>query len=287
MFPDFLCIGAQKAGTTWLHRNLSRHPDVWLPSVKEVHYFDYSVRFPSPLSRKYYNDRWRRQLARRLRERLGARDFSGLGWDLDYFFSRRDDRWYARIFEPGNGKRTGDVTPAYSRLDEDQVASIAGLLPTARIVFLMRDPIDRAWSSARMSSDRRGLDLADDGRWKSHFDNQKRLRGNYLRTLRLWREHYPEERFLVGFFEEILESPEELLLRVLDFLGARAQRELIPETARRRFNESSVVEMPAEVERYLAGMYLDDLRELEAMFGAPVRPWLARAERMADGAAAS
>jgi hypothetical protein len=38
--PDFLVIGAQRAGTTWLHRVLSQHPRLWLPPVKELHYFD-------------------------------------------------------------------------------------------------------------------------------------------------------------------------------------------------------------------------------------------------------
>jgi len=39
-YPDFLGIGAQKAGTTWLHLNLRRHPGVWLPPVKELQYFN-------------------------------------------------------------------------------------------------------------------------------------------------------------------------------------------------------------------------------------------------------
>ena len=38
--PTFICIGAQKAGTTWLYENLSRHPDVVMPPMKEIHYFD-------------------------------------------------------------------------------------------------------------------------------------------------------------------------------------------------------------------------------------------------------
>lgn len=40
MYPDFLVIGAQKAGTSWLYRNLKYHKQVWLPPVKELHYFD-------------------------------------------------------------------------------------------------------------------------------------------------------------------------------------------------------------------------------------------------------
>jgi hypothetical protein len=45
-FPEFLGIGAQKAGTTWLFENLRHHPDLFLPPVKEVHYFDVDYRRP-------------------------------------------------------------------------------------------------------------------------------------------------------------------------------------------------------------------------------------------------
>ena len=38
--PDFLCVGAQKAGTSWLYRQLEPHPDFWMPPVKELHYLD-------------------------------------------------------------------------------------------------------------------------------------------------------------------------------------------------------------------------------------------------------
>ena len=44
--PDFLVIGAQRAGTTWLHRVLSEHPALWLTPVKELHYFDKPHRDP-------------------------------------------------------------------------------------------------------------------------------------------------------------------------------------------------------------------------------------------------
>src|SRR5436189_2997752 len=38
--PDFVCIGAHKAGSTWLYQQLDSHPDFWMPPVKELHYFD-------------------------------------------------------------------------------------------------------------------------------------------------------------------------------------------------------------------------------------------------------
>ena len=42
--PDFLCVGAQKAGTSWLYQQLEPHPDFWMPPVKELHYFDQPTR---------------------------------------------------------------------------------------------------------------------------------------------------------------------------------------------------------------------------------------------------
>ena len=44
--PDFLGIGAQKAGTTWLHENLRCHPSLYLPDEKELHYFDWHFHRP-------------------------------------------------------------------------------------------------------------------------------------------------------------------------------------------------------------------------------------------------
>ena len=73
MFPDFLVIGAQKAGTTWLHRNLQAHPQVWMPKEKELHYFDEKIAADGwallqALGRaRPADERWRRQVGSRLR----------------------------------------------------------------------------------------------------------------------------------------------------------------------------------------------------------------------------
>ena len=66
MFPDFIGIGAQKAGTTWLHRNLQAHPQIYMPR-KEVHYFDRKIRDrTNPVSRFFgkrdIDVQWRRQV---------------------------------------------------------------------------------------------------------------------------------------------------------------------------------------------------------------------------------
>jgi hypothetical protein len=42
--PDFLCIGAQKAGTRWLYDQVAAHPGAWLPPIKELHFFNRGVK---------------------------------------------------------------------------------------------------------------------------------------------------------------------------------------------------------------------------------------------------
>ena len=113
MYPDFLGIGAQKAGTTWLGRNLQAHPEVWMPRVKEVHYFDEKIHESRNttlrLVRRIFgasgaNRRWRRQVRRRARKhlrRFSRKDFS---WDLNYYVGVPSDGWYASLFEPGKGR---------------------------------------------------------------------------------------------------------------------------------------------------------------------------------------
>ena len=76
VYPDFVGIGAQMAGTTWLGHNLQLHPEIWMPGIKELHYFNERINDPkNPISRLYgkvwgkgtVNRRWRRQVRSRLR----------------------------------------------------------------------------------------------------------------------------------------------------------------------------------------------------------------------------
>jgi len=52
-FPDFIGIGAARSGTTWVARQLAQHSDVWLPRIKELHYFSRSLKYDGP---SYLND---------------------------------------------------------------------------------------------------------------------------------------------------------------------------------------------------------------------------------------
>ena len=281
MLPNFLCIGAQKAGTTWLHTTLSRHPETWLPPVKEVDFWFHSRQRPSPFSYAFYDGRWRRHFARA----LGGPLWREPGWYANYFFRERTLDWYARLFEPGRGRCTGDVTPSYAKLTPEEIALVKLTMPQAKIIYLMRDPIDRAWSGARMWADQHGCDV---GRrdWTGYCERAKARHGDYVGVLRNWRAHFPPAQILVGFTEDIANAPEQLWLRVCSFLGVTATPELLPSNLRVRANASSHAALPRAIEFELAKLYIDDLRELEREFGASVEPWRRRAERVLAGGAA-
>ena len=227
MFPDFVGIGAQKAGTTWLHRNLQAHPGIWMPREKELHYFDEKIKQEGWLWDRLRGDRpmdkrWRRQAETRLRQLPKERSLRGAGWDLKYFLGRPDDGWYASLFEAGGGKVTGEATPDYAILDRDEVAHVYGIMPDAKIVFMMRSPLERPWSAMDMRTRIRGESIEEikDKKFYRRFDNKgSRIRTEYSRTLENWGAFYPADRIFVGFLEDVHFFPDRLLGDLYAFLG--------------------------------------------------------------------
>lgn len=288
--PRFLGIGAQKAATTWLEHCLRKHPAIWLPPRKELHYFDVrengwwgARRVFGPRSALR---RLRRELAPRLRADVRYLDIKGLRWDLRYFFGRRTDAWYLSLFPRESGSVSGEITPAYSTLDETGVAHVHRLLPDVKLIFLMRDPIDRSWSQMRM-------DLAGKGRRIEELSLEDlvaiargdsiALRSDYGRTLRNWGRHFPAHRFFVRFLEDVRDRPELLLEELFDFLGVARYLPLDANLLKRRVHARSGPEIPPRLARELARLHLDTIRAVESRFGGAAVAWRERAERLAAG----
>ena len=282
MFPNFLCIGSQKSGTTWLYENLKQHPEIWLTPVKEIHFFDYYLYHPSPFRPRFYTRRWREQFRSEAKHFLSSCNFSKLKWNVKFFFKPHTTEWYSSIFEPGREKITGDITPAYSTLDINQVSYIHELMPNAKIIFLMRNPIDRAWSQVKMLAEENNLNLNNISRefiFKTINSKRQILRGDYKRTLYNWQTYY-KEQFFIGFFEEITERPEDFLVRLCRFLEIDASREIVPETIRDKINIGVNLSVPSDVAHYLAKMYYEDIKELYKLFDGYAGRWLEYAEKL-------
>ena len=230
--PDFLGIGAQKSGTTWLHHNLSQHPEVWLPPVKELHYFDHPHRTPSALLLPLRG--WQARRARKELPRLwhSRRQPALLRWHLRFLLGVRCPGWYASLFEPGPGQICGEITPGYDTLDATAVARIRTLMPGLRIVYLLRDPLERLWSGLAMHADRCGwgpLDTLPRGRLMGYLDWDLPLRHcDYVANLATWERHFTRERVHVDFFDRLACEPAALFADLCGFLGVDASAARVP-----------------------------------------------------------
>jgi hypothetical protein len=288
MYPDFIGIGAQKAGTTWLYRNLRTHPQIHMPH-KEVHYFDRRIHDRSNALTRLFGGReadaqWRRRVKRDLTQMAKKRSLEDLAWIYRYYMTSYDDEWYASVFQPEEGEVAGEITPAYSALDRDGVAHVFGLMPEAKIVFFVRNPIERVWSNTVMSFDKvRKASVGfvpDDELFRKLERKGARKRTDYLGTLENWGAFYPEDRIFVGFLEDVRFRPAELLKRLYGFLGVDQSFE--PPRPSKRVHTRSSGEMPRRVAVHLARAYLDEIKQLHERFGGYASFWYYCAERLIE-----
>lgn len=183
--PNFLYIGPDKAGSSWLHEALIVHPQVYLSPAKDLYFFD------------RYHDR-------------------GIEWYESQFAGAADD--HAVV---------GEVCQDYLA-DPRCPSRIAAVIPDAKLMVTVRDPVDRAFSSY--------LYMRKHGLGPPTFAKALRSEpeliehGRYGVQLRRFREFFPSDRLHVAVFDDLGADPQRYLDDVTDFLGL-ARMELTPELA--------------------------------------------------------
>jgi hypothetical protein len=269
--PDFLVIGAQRAGTTWLHRVLRRHPELWLPPVKELHYFD-----KLSTSGNWKKERWRRAL------------MSGPScldpWHIRYLLGEPNDEWYARLFHKAQQKGliAGEITPAYAALDEDVFRRIQNLNSEIKLVFVMRDPVERAWSAVNNSFKK--------GRIGGSLTVEKALaraglppftaRSAYTETIKRLEAIFPSRQLYFSFFDDLRDQPDSFTARLLSFLGVNpgvVKRQWLPQAVNSAVPGKPV---PLEFQREMAKVYTPMIGKLCERFEGPPHHWRLRYEAL-------
>ena len=208
-----------------------------------------------------------------------------LQWNVKYYLGSYDDRWYASLFRQGAGKVTGEITPAYSILEPDDVAHIHAIMGEAKVIYLLRNPIDRDWSSLRHrhreADSKRPVSARRLDALKRQLMESKNLRrGDYLKTIKIWRRFFPEDQIFIGFFDDISHNPLGLLTQIFEFLGVAASPKHASEVAYDRINASQQDQMPESVRLFLAEYYYEMLNELSDIIGGHANSWLEEAEVM-------
>jgi hypothetical protein len=252
LLPDYLVIGAQRAGTTSLHRYLVQHPGVrTMLRTKGVHFFDVNY-----------------------------------GRGMAWYASRFPSRLYAWTVARRHGLelRTGEASPYY--LFHPHVpARVAEHLPRVKLIVLLRDPVQRAYSHyqhevargfetlsfeeaieaepARLAGETERLAAEPLYNSFAHQHHSYLARGRYHEQLERWRARFPDDQLLVLSSERFFREPEGTFRRVLDFL------ELPPFTpdAYERHNAHDYRRMGAAVRERLVEHYREPNRRLYESLG--------------------
>lgn len=273
--PGFLCIGAQKAGTTWLFEQLRRHPRLWSPPIKELHYFDH---LHTPRNRAWTAGHVRGAVHRALAGHLGKPrvDWSYVGYLAEMAAGELfTETWYRRCFDRPKAldRLCYDITPEYGSIDDEGIAHVLRLLPQVRILFIVRDPLDRALSQLRMNVGRlaaRGSggaaasDAATLLRMCEHPDIADR--GNYRGHIPRWQAAVPAERLLILPYGLLRVDPAGFIRRIEDSLGV-GRCDAYDLGA--QVHASRKFEMPAAVIDRLAAACAPQYDYLARAFGQP------------------
>jgi hypothetical protein len=266
--PDFLIIGTKRGGTTSLYYDILKLPQVitlfpsarYLPKANEtkgVHFFD------SNYSR---GERWYRSF-------------------MPSTFARRTAE--RRV---GKNVIVGEASPYY--LFHPLAAErAAAMVPGARLIVLLRDPVMRTYShwKERRRSDAEPLDFADALRAEPDrlLGEERRLRNDpsyysyaheqqsyvaqsrYVHSLRRWADLFGMDRILVVASEEYYSTPAAVLQKIADFLGIDS----VPVADAAHLNAAGGDGIDPPTREHLAALFAGDNAQLEALIGRRL-PWM-------------
>ena len=262
VFPDFLIIGPQRTGTTWLADNLRLHPEAFVTQPKELFYFNL-LNKPDHFQYKS-ND---------------------LSWYLEHFNVSFPSK-VRRICEdlkkyrcPHSVRMRGEATASYAAdTCEEIIDEILTINPKIKIILMVRNPIKRAWSHAKkdllnksfMNENEKKIGEVPVEKIMAFMGSPYQLAcGNFGAMIDLWQKKVRDNLF-VGFFDDIHDNPREFLLRIFEFLSLHAHEkyfstklnEIISPTDK----SSNERELPDVYRDYLHNLFGYELENLQAKY---------------------
>ena len=241
---DFLICGAQKSGTSALNKYLAAHPGVCVADKKEVHYFD--------------------------------RD--------EFFVENKPDyeEYHSSFSGNTQNKRVGEATPIYMYW-EQATKRIWEYNPQIKLILMLRNPIDRAYShwnmerykgkeslpfleAVEMESVRRQNVSPLQDRVYSYLD-----RGYYLNQLKRINRYFPANQVLVLKYDDYRDRPDNTLNKICDFLNISRLKNVKNEIV---YARPYITNMTVEEREAMAKIYEAEIRGLEKLLDWDCSKWL-------------
>lgn len=196
-------------------------------------------------------------------------------WNRAYPAQSSDD-YFAKFQHPTLSE--GEITPAYAFLASTTIEEIYRHQPDLKIIFIIRNPVERAWSSAKMALGRAEMKFceASDAWFIDHFNSKgSLLRGDYEACLRRWIEVYSAEQVLVLKFEDIKQTPDDVLSKCCHHIGINEFDTVqlgLMQTTQAVFSTSEQ-KLNYYLKRHLLDLYQNKISRLEDYLGIDLSAW--------------
>lgn len=186
IWPNFFIVGAAKAGTTSLYAWLRQHPQIYMSPVKEPHYFS-----------------------------------KGLVKNVRFVISEEQE--YLKLFRHAASFRAiGEASASYLSFGRIVAERIKAAVPHARIIIILRDPIERCFADYLMHV-RQGLESLDFYEALMNSPLSKIYVQTYAQPVKEYLETFGDQNVLVLMFEDLKNNPRALLKQVARFLDVNEE----------------------------------------------------------------
>jgi len=289
--PDFIIIGSERGGTSSLYVYLTNEPRIVAALRKEIDFFDqkyqkgwtwYLGHFVVAFSNRAIGSKLDNYLASRTYEESFKKPL------LSKIISRLRSLGYLPFGDTSN-LLTGEASVSCLFFPE-AAERVAKSLPNTRIIVLLRDPVERAYSHYQhelamgyeylsFEDALRRECVIDGGKWRLRNLREKSMfeyvhfsylaKGLYAEQLKCWMEKIPRDRFLILKSEDFFNDPSNSFAQVLQFLGLPRSNRI----AFRKYNEGNYQPLDATLRDQLKEFYEPHNEELSRFLGLDLSDW--------------
>jgi len=276
----YLNIGAMKAGTTWLYRQLEQHPDIVFSKEKELHYLSYRDGNKSCLSPNYKAKRRNNAFTRFNGDKASSDYKQLLLWYDSYMEANMDDNWYrSRFPQPlATQHYCADFSNLTCLVSESTWDAILAMAEQVKVSYVLRNPYDRIWSHFKFHHQMQQAKVNPETLTESDFRafdkrNQTLLHSCYSQHIDRMRQHLSSEDFKLIAYDDINLRPDVLLNKLESFLGLSHHRYL-PGKVKRQINASENLSTPACLYKTFSAAINKELEALAGLGFEIPKTWL-------------